>query len=122
MFCIDKICKRCSKTFDVSNFGLDKRSGSRQPNCISCTKAMTAAKISKRRSTKLQATPSWADQEQIKKVYEACEFLNMVTGEWHNVDHIVPLQHPLVCGLHVADNLQILTRTDNCIKHNKFDI
>lgn len=36
------------------------------------------------------------------------------------VDHIVPLRHPLVCGLHVQDNLQLSTERFNKIKGNRF--
>ena len=42
-------------------------------------------------------------------------------GTPHQVDHIIPLRHHLVCGLHVPWNLQILGDEDNNRKNNSFD-
>ena len=74
----------------------------------------TAAKAAKRRAIKLQAIPPWADLEKIKEFYQNCP-------EGHHVDHIVPLRHPLVCGLHVSENLQYLTAEENLKKGNTWE-
>lgn len=42
------------------------------------------------------------------------------TGVQHSVDHIVPLIHPLVCGLHCEDNLEITTLAANIQKSNNW--
>jgi hypothetical protein len=51
--------------------------------------------------------------EEIRKWYAECP-----TG--FEVDHIVPIKHVDVCGLHVPWNFQYLTKTDNASKNNYF--
>lgn len=43
------------------------------------------------------------------------------TPEGRTVDHIIPLKHPLVSGLHVPWNMQYLTKSENSKKSNSFD-
>lgn len=70
----------------------------------------------KRRAAKMKRTPTWADLKEIKKWYEMAREQNL------QVDHIVPLQGKLVSGLHVAGNLQLLSRHENCKKHNYYKV
>lgn len=37
-----------------------------------------------------------------------------------HVDHIIPLVHPLVCGLHVETNLQAIDPIKNIKKSNRW--
>lgn len=71
--------------------------------------------VGKRRAFKLNATPKWSDLDAIKYIYSKCP-------EGFEVDHIVPLINDLVCGLHVPENLQYLTRKENASKGNKFQV
>ena len=75
---------------------------------------------SKHRALKIKATPKWIDPASFDKIYFEAMRISEETGVKHHVDHIVPLTHRLVCGLHVPWNLQILTASENCRKHNHF--
>ena len=59
-------------------------------------------------------TPEWADKKKINKLYRKSKKLG---SDWH-VDHLVPLIHPRVCGLHCEDNLQIMLAIENIKKGN----
>lgn len=67
-------------------------------------------------------TPIWADLSKIDQIYVKARQMSYSSGVGYEVDHIVPLVHPLVCGLHVEHNLQILTETENAQKSNKFSV
>jgi hypothetical protein len=73
-----------------------------------------------RRAIKRNATVSYANLEKIKKYYVVAEILSHFMPEKYHVDHIIPLQSELVCGLHHEDNLRVITATDNIRKGNKF--
>lgn len=80
------------------------------------------ARDARRRATKKNATPTWADHERIVQVYADAKSLSDDLGIQFEVDHIVPLQGKLVCGLHWEGNLQIIPANDNRKKANKFAI
>lgn len=77
-------------------------------------------KGSKRRVISSKATPSWADVQVMESFYREAANISVETGLPHEVDHIVPLQSDIVCGLHNHFNLQVLTKTENCSKGNRF--
>ena len=67
----------------------------------------------KRRALKKQAIPAWYNNEEVEYIY------NLARERELEVDHIVPLNHPLVCGLHVQDNLRCIPKELNLWKSNK---
>ena len=85
-------------------------------------KAEWSAYIVERRKKRDRSLPKWADKKAIKQFYVMARQLTKQTGIKHEVDHIIPSNHPLVCGLHVEHNLQILTEFENQSKSNIFII
>ena len=67
-------------------------------------------------------TPKWANKEKILEIYNERDRMRQLTGEKYEVDHIIPRNHPLVCGLHVETNLRVISKSENNIKLNKFTI
>jgi hypothetical protein len=64
-------------------------------------------------TAQIQRLPAWADLTAIKQVYAEAQKQGLV------VDHIYPLRGELVSGLHVANNLQLLTKSKNSSKGNR---
>ena len=65
------------------------------------------------KAAQLRATPQWVDFAAVVAVYDEAARHGL------EVDHIVPLQGRNVCGLHIATNLQLLTRSENRSKGNR---
>lgn len=84
-------------------------------------KAEIIADKAKRRASKLQRTPSYADLELIKKFYLLAKHLYDTTGIKYHVDHIDPLLGTTVSGFHIESNLQVIKEIDNLRKNNKQD-
>lgn len=62
--------------------------------------------------------PPWFDRVAVRNIERQARELTLETGTQHSVDHIVPVRHPLVCGLHVQSNLCVLPLADNIRKSN----
>ena len=73
-----------------------------------------------KKSNLFRARPDWAVYPELyAKIYNSAREMREA-GKEVEVDHIVPLRSPLVCGLHVPWNLQILPRVENNKKSNKW--
>lgn len=71
--------------------------------------------------------PGWADAKAIIEIYEERDRLNARHGKFsYHVDHVIPLHGKwhgewVVCGLHVANNLEIVKRELNLAKGASYD-
>ena len=77
------------------------------------------ANSARREAAELRATPAWATKAYVDMFYAMAREESARLGIKVHVDHIVPLRSPLVCGLHVEHNLQLLTATHNMRKGNR---
>lgn len=113
-----KWCSSCDEILDKHYFSSNSaRKDGLQSYCKPCQakaeKPYSKAKTAKYRAAKIGATPKWANQKEISKIYKDCP-------KGYHVDHIIPLKGDKVCGLHISENLQYLSEEENLKKSNKW--
>jgi integrase len=84
--------------------------------------ASNRAHASKQRVLRLLRQVAWADELAIKEMYKLAAWLGVKTGIPHEVDHVIPLIGKTVSGLHVENNLKVITRDENRKKSNRYEI
>jgi len=62
-----------------------------------------------------------ADKQALKRMKLEAQIRTMDSGVKHEVDHVIPLIHPKVCGLTTKHNLQVLTKAQNRRKAARFN-
>jgi len=77
------------------------------------------AHVRTRQASKLKATPEWANRFFMEEAYHLARIRTDMLGFPWDVDHIVPLKNPIVCGLHVEHNLQVIPELENIKKGNR---
>jgi hypothetical protein len=102
----EKECPTCNKKFNTINKQKVYCKSSHLPGNKELKKLRKRAE----RTQKLKCE-TWRDISEFKK--------NRPKGM--ELDHIIPLNHPSVCGLHNTWNFQWLSKEDNNKKSNKFD-
>lgn len=69
----------------------------------------------------IRSAPPWVDRWELYALKHTAAALTKMTGVLHVLDHIVPLNHPNVCGLTVPWNLRIVTWRVNGSKGGKWN-
>jgi len=73
-----------------------------------------------RKANQIEATPKWANKFFMEEIYDLAMRRTKSTGFTWNVDHIVPVNSPKVCGLHCEFNLQVIPESQNKSKGNRY--
>ena len=81
-----------------------------------------AADTRLRQARQRAACPSWVNAIDLREYYAEARRRTLITGARHEVDHIVPIVHKVVCGLHVPWNLRVISRSENAAKGNAFKV
>lgn len=64
------------------------------------------------------SAPPWVNRAALKALKRQAADLTLATGHLHVLDHIVPLNHSMVCGLTVPWNLRVMHWRANASKGN----
>lgn len=141
----DKRCTKCGAVKPLPVFKLDKRNGKRVNTCNQCRglqnklnrdpvkqKAYQREYYLKNRQKRInrarersdkerRATPLWVKWWSIQELREKARKETKATGVQHHIDHIIPIDHPLVCGLNVPWNIRVVTADINLSKQNTWE-
>lgn len=77
------------------------------------------AKVARYEAQKLKATSAWRNDFFIEEAYHLAGLRTKCTGFKWEVDHIVPLNSNIVCGLHTEQNMQVIPARVNNSKGNR---
>ena len=108
-------CKDCYSAYAKRN----REHKNKQSNCWQkANRDKVAFQQMRYRNQKTQAMPVWANEQEIRAFYAEAKRVTQATGTQHEVDHIIPLKSPLVCGLHTPINLRVISKAENRSKSN----
>ena len=120
----EEICYRMTTEYYIKHkkFKVLKRRRKRSKQHYQNNISYYTVKTAKQRALKLKHTfPQGVECKEMLEIYKKRAILNKKYGKnKYSVDHIIPLKHKYVCGLHTINNLRILLTIDNLKKGNKF--
>jgi 5-methylcytosine-specific restriction endonuclease McrA len=117
----ERVRRSMAKAYAANPEKFRRRSSEEQKRRYAADPSKFAAKGAARRA--LVATPAWAKDEfndfVVGEMYSLARQRTKATGIKWVVDHIVPLQSKLVCGLHWWKNLRVIPDSLNKSKGNR---
>jgi hypothetical protein len=118
------VCKICQNEQKRKNYSENREQRLKQVRIWQKENSgRNVAKSIKYRMSKMMRTPKWLTKEhllEMEQMYIKAAELTKITGIKYEVDHIIPLRGKNISGLHVPWNLQILSKTENVKKRNRF--
>ena len=109
-----KECNDCGETMPLKLFHKHPQTrDGRMGHCKSCHSARNDNRLNH---------AGWANKKAIRAIYAERDRLNDLGDEKYVVDHIIPCKGRLVSGLHVENNLRVITWRENAAKLNKYEI
>jgi hypothetical protein len=88
--------------------------------CFHCAREAVDIRVSRMKAAK----PVWFNGQHtaaIRRLRTIADTMSEATGEPWELDHIIPIRGRNVCGLHIAENLQVVPRSVNRRKSNRFE-
>lgn len=109
---ITKNCLHCNKEFST-----------KYKNKLYCKAGHSRSSIESRRKRKKKDRYYSQYKNPLSRKFKK-EIISIYENrpEGYDVDHIIPRNHPDVCGLHVPWNLQYLPKEENRIKSNNWEL
>ena len=115
------LCCYCRRKTDALLERAERLAVKWSDEAVGRRKEKALARSKQRKDIEKLATPKWQCRAELKKIYEEAKVRTITTKVPHHVDHIIPLKHKAVCGLHVTANLRVVPAIENMSKSNKCD-
>ena len=110
----EDICPMCEATFKPKGPQVYCKS------CMPASQKIKSLRSQYQESSRLKpVTPKWTDFEEMEKIFQI-KLKKESEGIVLEIDHIVPISSPYVCGLNTPDNMRLINKTLNRIKNNHY--